>query len=162
MQYYQQIDGDIEDEFVYNIYITEELYEVDLFNLMRLAISVDVTSLSYMNGYLFLHTAIDSKVNMKKRLLIRDVITEVHYAKIGAFHKFILFDDLYGLCKLIDAPDEMEYHGENTHLITIIDSPDWVTSEIVKKLIAENKIAPANKNQEQENHRESITDRPLQ
>ena len=42
-----------------------------------------------VKDYLFLHTVSESKVNMKKRLLIRDVVTEVHYAKIGAFHKFI-------------------------------------------------------------------------
>lgn len=148
MQYYQQIDGDIEDEFVYNIYITDKLYELDLFDLMRLTISVNVTSLSYMNEYLFLHSSIDFEVNKKTRLLIRDVVTEVRYAKIGAFHKFVLFDDLYGLCKLIDAPNEMEYHGENTHLVAIIDSPDWVTSEVVKKLIDEGKIPSSNKNQE--------------
>jgi len=149
MQYVQQIDGNIEDEFIYNIYITDKVYELELFNLMRLAISLDAMSLSYMNDHLFIYTVVESKVNMKKRLLIRDVVTEVHYAKIGAFHKFILFDDLYGLCKLIDTPDEMEYHGENTHLITIIDSPDWVSSEIVKKLIAENKILPLNKTSKQ-------------
>lgn len=145
MQHHQQIDGNIEDEFVYNIYITDKIYELDLFKLMRLAISVDAISLSYMNEYLFLYTVIESKVNMKKRLLIRDVVTEVHYAKIGAFHKFVLFDDLYGSCKLINTSEEMEYHGENTHLITIIDSSDWITSEIVKKLMALGKIQSINK-----------------
>ena len=146
MQHYQQIDGAIEDEFVYNIYITDKVYELELFDLMRLAISVDAISLSYMNDHLFLYTVVESKVNMKKHLLIRNVITEAYYANIVTFHKFILFDELYGLCKLIDTPDEMEYHGENTHLITIIDSPDWVTEEIAKKLTEEGKIQVVNKN----------------
>lgn len=141
MQYVQEIDGDIEDEFVFNIFITDENYEVDLSDLMRVATAADITSLTYMDGYIFFYTVFESKINAwKKHLLIRDVITEVLYAKIDKFHKFVLFDDLYGLCKLIDSGKEIESHGESTVLISLIDTPDWITSEIHKKLEKDGKI----------------------
>ena len=141
MQYVQHIDGDIEDEFVYNIFITDRDYELELFDLMRAASSVAITSLTYIDGYVLFYTVIESKINAgKKRLVVRDIVTEVYYTKIGDFHKFILFDDLYGLCKMIDDETEIESHGETTSLMPLINSPDWIASEIIKKLRTNGKI----------------------
>lgn len=141
MQYVQQIDGDIQDEFVFDVFITDKNHECTLNDLMRTATSADVTSLVYINGYIFFYTVFESKMHaQKQRFFIRDVISEVLYTKIGEFHKFILFDDLYGLCKLIDGEKEIESHGETTQLISIIDTPDWITSEIYKKLEKDGKF----------------------
>ena len=135
MQYTQIVDNGYPDKLTYSIFVLNNIFKLDFFDLVRAAVGSDVHVLSYSDGFLYYYVGVSAKSKAAdNHLVVRDVITEIFYTKIPEPHKFVLFDDLYGVCKMVDSAEETEYHGENTILITIISTPDMACGEIIPRL----------------------------